>query len=120
MVADLHYRYRTQTATLWEVDGVDSAGEPTFSSASPRQILVRWEESSTVFIGDNGEELNASSFVIVGEDLSSGDFLYLGTSVASSPFDQEGSLPILGFKKTLSPSGRFLSRIAYLSFRRKL
>lgn len=118
MAVDLHTRYRKQVATLWERDGVDSAGDPTFSSASPRQIDVRWEEQNTVFISEDGEEKNASGFVIVGEDLSAGDYLYLGVSAESDATNQRGSVPILGFKKTRSPSDRFVARVAYLSFRR--
>lgn len=118
MASDLHSRYESDTATVWERDGVDSAGDPTFSSASPRQINVRWEEQATTFVNEDGEEQNASGFVIVGEDLAPGDFLYLGTSAEADPANQSGAVRVLGFKKTRSPSNRFVSRVAYLSFRR--
>lgn len=118
MVEDFHKKFRLQTATLWELNGIDSAQEPEFSSASPRQILVRWEERSVNFIGSDGQEEAASGFVMVGEDLAEGDWLFLGVSIVADPSDLQGAVEVKGFEKTPSPSGKYISRKAFLSFRR--
>lgn len=118
MAEDYHRKFRLQTATLWELDGYDSAQDPEFSSASPRQINVRWEDRFVNFINQDGEEEAASGFVIVGEDLKAGDWLYLGTSAAADPTTLIGAAEVKGYEKVTSPSNRYITRKVYLSFRR--
>lgn len=107
-----------QTATIWEVDGVDSAGDPQLSSASPRQIRCRWEDKNAIVYGGDGEEFYSVAQVFVSEDLKVGDFLFLGTSVESDPTSVVAAYEIKGWEKTPSPRGDQYIRKAILSARR--
>ena len=82
-----HYTIRklTQAATLWEISGVDSAGDPAFSSGSPTAITVRWEERTELFTGPDGEEQVARGVIYLDADIETGDYLLLGTSVVEHP-----------------------------------
>lgn len=120
MVVDIHARYRNTTATLWEVDDRDSAGDPVYSSASPREISVRWEDKKTTFTGADGETISASSYIITGEALEVGDVVVKGSSVAAEPDEVEGAYVVMGTSETYSPSGRYVNYMAFLSFRRTL
>lgn len=117
-MADLHSRYRLETATLWEVSDVDSAGDSVY--ATPRTIQVRWEQQATSFLNNEGQSEKAAGYVIVGEDLNINDILFRGTSTESNPGPVTGTHRILGFAAKTSPSGRFTSRVAFLAFRRNL
>lgn len=99
---------RIHTATLWEDNGVDSAGDPEFSS--PETILVRWEQKEVVFHGSDGSELRASHVVYLGQDVNVGDYLYLGTSVQSSPKDQAGAISIKDFSRIEAFDSNTVSR----------
>ncbi len=105
---------RIHTATLWEVDDVDSAGDPSFSPASPRTVSVRWEQREEVFRGASGEELRAGHVVWLGEDVNVGDFLYLGTSTQAVPTDQPGALSVQDFRRVESLGGQLVDRRALL------
>lgn len=87
-------RNLNQTATLWTLNGVDSAGDPTWDSASPRTISVRWEERNDMFINQGGEQEASVSMVVTAEDVSLGDYLFLGTSVAADPKLVDGAYAI--------------------------
>ena len=104
-------RRMIHTATLWESSGVDSAGDDTWGS--PRQISVRWEDSSEKFF-NNGEEEEAKAKVYVGEDLIVGDFLFFGTSATADPTGLIGAYQIKRWVKTPTVAGRQFVREALL------
>ena len=92
-------RKLNQTATLWETDGIDSAGDPSFSSASPTAITVRWEDRVEKFLGSDGEERIARSVIYVREDMEPGDYIFLGTETTEDPRSVRNAFLILDFSK---------------------
>lgn len=119
MVSDLHRRYLIDQATLWRrSDDFDSAGDPTFEL--PVYIEVRWEDQLTSFIGADGEQVNASGFIMHNTDIEIGDFVYLGETYETDPRNVAESRRVLGTSVKKTPSGRFRSKVAYLSFRRRV
>lgn len=100
-----------QTATVWTVSGVDSAGDPSFDSASPRTISVRWEDRVDMFINQQGEQEASRSIVVVTESFKVGDFLFLGTSVAADPDGVVGAYQIKQYEEVPDKQGKaFLRR----------
>lgn len=118
MTEDISAKYRTQVATVWERIGVDRFGDPAV--AAPRQIMVRWEERQTNFINDDGQDEALGSIIVLGERLKMGDWLALGTRTEASPIGLTNAAQIKLYQEALSPSGRYISRTAGLSFRRAL
>lgn len=72
-----------QPATYWGAPQQSGFGGKTF--ASPQAILVRWEESSELFIDANGEEKRSRAIVYSLLPLEEGGYLFKGTSAASDP-----------------------------------
>jgi hypothetical protein len=103
---------RHQIATLWTVNGVNAAGDPSF--ASPSEITVRWDERSVVYTDRDGEEKRSSAVVDLGQDVKIGDWLFLGTSIASDPSTVVGAYPVQSFEKSPTVSGDAYVRTAYL------
>ena len=97
-----HYTIRklTQDATLWETDGIDSAGDPAFSSASPTAIKVRWEDRQEKFLGSDGEERIARAVIYVKADMEPGDYIFLGTDTTEDPRSVRNAYVILDVSKT--------------------
>ena len=87
-------RNLNQTATVWTVNDVDSAGDPTYDSASPRTVACRWEQRNDLFINQGGEQEASVSMVVIAEDLNLGDYLFLGTSVGADPRLVDGAYAI--------------------------
>ena len=112
MSDDLNENFRKQTATVWVASGVDSAGDPAF--ATPRQITVRWEEKTQVFLGAAGEEDISKARVYVGEDLTTDDYLLLGTSAVADPTTITTAYKIKGWHKVATPTAKKFIRKAFL------
>ena len=110
----LFTRTLKQTATLWERDGVDAGGDPSFASGTPRQISCRWEWRTVVYFSSSGEERQSKAVVMVAEDLAEGDYLYLGTSAAESPVGLDGAFEVRGFDKIPDINGEDFERRVYL------
>lgn len=107
-------RHLKQTATLWELDGIDVDGDPSFASGCPRQISCRWEKRNEIFYSSNGEERQSKAVVMVAEDIDEGSYLYLGTSAAESPVGLYGAFIVRGFNKIPDLSGEEFERSVYL------
>lgn len=111
-MSDFTARGLTQTATLWEVDGSDSAGDPAFSSGSPQAITVRWEDRTELFLGADGEERRAQAVIYLSVDVDLGDYLFLGTSVAVDPRTVTDAFVVKNFRKTPDLRGKNFERRA--------
>lgn len=102
------------TATVWEVNGVSAAGDVTFTSASPRQIQVRWEEASEVDYSTQtttpGARSQAEHTIYVQEDIPEGSWIYKGTSNASDPTTLSGARKVISFQKTPNLRGTEYTR----------
>ncbi len=105
-------RKLTQTATLWEVDGIDSTGDPSFSSASPSGVSVRWEERNEMFTGPDGSEQVARAVIYLSQDVNEGDYLFLGTSVVADPTSLAGAFLVKDFRKMPDIRGKNFERRA--------
>ncbi len=103
-----------QTATLWDFNALDRSGEPSFSSASPRTISVRWEDRTVLFINADGEEERSRAVIFLAEDVTINDWLYLGTSAEENPWDRPGAFKVKEFKKTPDLAGLTFERRALI------
>lgn len=66
-----------QTAVYWAFAGVDGYGQATY--ATPKEIPVRWEDTSKIVSTAKSTEYVCKAQVIVNEDLAKGSYLYLGS-----------------------------------------
>ncbi len=105
-------RKLTQTATLWEMATLDSAGDPAFSSGSPSAVTVRWEDRKELFTGPDGEEQVARAVIYLSVDVETGDYLFLGTSVAADPRTVTNAFLIKDFRKIPDIRGKNFERRA--------
>jgi hypothetical protein len=89
-------RIKKQTLVFWNRTGIDSQGQPTFTT--PAEKTCRWVDKNEKFINAGGEELISRSIVIV-DGVSVGDVILLGTialNVTDSnlPFENEGAYEV--------------------------
>jgi hypothetical protein len=73
-----------QKATVWVQIGVDRYGVPSY--AEPIQIMCRWEDRETVYIGVDGRERRGQSIIYTPSKAASvGDFIAQGHHTEASP-----------------------------------
>lgn len=78
-------RVCVQPAVYWEYAGTDEFSSPKFYP--PRQIKVRWDESTEVVSDSNGREFMSHAQVIVPENLKEKSYLWLGDQINDLPPD---------------------------------
>lgn len=94
-------RMRRQQAVLFEANGTDSYGKPTY--AQPVQIKCRWEDVAKEYIKANGETAMSQAVVYPERDVKPKDVLMLGTlddvTAPDDPKANEGAFEVMRFDK---------------------
>jgi hypothetical protein len=108
---------RRETATYWPPLGHNEFGEPTFGNA--RELRVRWDDQTGVFVNDRGETQVSKARVIAGEDLEKGGVLWLGSLSAAQgtggdPFANENAFQIQNMAKIPTIRADDFLRMAFL------
>ena len=80
-------RVCVQTAVYWGTGVEDGYGKKTF--ATPREVLVRWEDKTVLHKDKDGKETTTIATVMVQEDMELGGLLYLGSLNTFSPLELE-------------------------------
>lgn len=111
-------KFAVQTAVYWGSPVNDGYGGRTF--ATPREILVRWDDDEHISKDSFGNDFKTKAKLIVTEDLDFEGFCMLGSLsevTGKTPFDFPGRAYQI-IRKTMTPMVRktddFL-RIVYLS-----
>jgi hypothetical protein len=69
-------KFCVQTAVYWGNPLPDGYGKLSFDP--PVEISCRWEDTTKVVTGANGEQIVCRAIILVTQDLDEGGMLYLG------------------------------------------
>lgn len=88
----LYSRNMNQLATYWAPGALDGYGNVSFSA--PVQMMVRWQDSTELFRGDDGQEYTSSAIIYSSEQVEKKGYFYLGESSELNPRDVDGAREI--------------------------
>lgn len=109
---------RNQKAVYWPFLGEDTYSRRLYGP--PRELRVRWEDTTEVVVDNQGNEIRSRARVNVGEDLYTEGLLWLGPIAAlpvpfpDNPKDLDGAFQIVRFDKVPTLDADDVFRTAYL------
>ena len=74
------------SAVIWPKEGIDVYGRPSWGM--PFVITCRWEQRTTVFVDQGGQQARAANRVYVDRVLSMGDFIVKGDDLDLSEYPE--------------------------------
>lgn len=69
--------FRRQVATLWERNGVDAYGRPTY--ATPVEVCVRWDDVYRNVRKANGDTVTVEAIITADRNVPIGSAVWLGS-----------------------------------------